>query len=96
MRKFEHWVCFPQYHLVFENFFESIFCQGDNDAVDNSISNELFCCNRDWYAKEEANDANDIIYWPPPLDDVWLDEQGGCAHKDELACQRHHHGNILC
>ena len=30
------------------------------------------------------------IYWPPPLHGVWIDEQGCCDQKQELARQQKH------
>ncbi len=65
-----------QYHLVFDNLFETVIFQGDNDNVIDGIYNDLFECNRDWYAVEEYDDGK-LIYRPPPLDDVWLDEHEG-------------------
>src|SRR6056300_431515 len=85
----------PQYHLVFDDLFETVFRQGDNDVVVDGICNELFDCNRDWYAEEELNEDGEVIYRPPPLDDVWLDEQGRRDCKDELARQRQRHGERL-
>ena len=77
----------PQFHLVFDDLFETVFCEGDNDVVIDAICNDLFEFNRDWYAKEEYDEDN-LVYQPPPLKDVWLDEQGRRNRKQELDCQR--------
>ncbi len=64
----------PQYHLVFDDLFETVIFQGDNDNVIDVIYNDLFECNRDWSDKEEYDDNDKLIYWPPRLDIVWLNE----------------------
>jgi len=48
----------------------------DEGIVFDAICNDLFDLNRDWYADAEYDDNEKLIYRPPPLDDVWLDEQG--------------------
>ena len=77
----------PQFHLVFDDLFETVFHEGDNDVVIDAICNDLFEFNRDWYAEEEY-DEDKLVYRPPPLDDVWLDEQGRRNRKQELDYQR--------
>ena len=42
----------PQYHLVFDDLYETTVLTGDNDPVINTICNELFDSSRDWYDKE--------------------------------------------
>ena len=56
-------------------------CIGVDDRVVKSICNGLFQRNQEFYAKDELNEAGNIIYRPPPLHEVWLDEAG------------RHHGN---
>ena len=73
-----------QYHLVFDDLFETVICQGENDNVVDGICNDLFEWNRDSYAKDEYDDNGKLIYWPPPLDNVWLDEQGRREDKAEF------------
>ncbi len=46
----------PQYHLVFDDLFETVIFQGDNDSVVDGICNDLFECSRNWYAEEEYGD----------------------------------------
>ena len=43
----------PQYHLVFDDLFDTAVRTGDNDPVIDNICNDLFDSSRDWYAEEE-------------------------------------------
>jgi hypothetical protein len=65
----------------FDDLFETVNCIGVDDRVVKSICNGLFQRNQEFYAKDELNEAGNIIYRPPPLHEVWLDEAG------------RHHGN---
>ena len=47
----------------------------------------MFDINKYWYAKEDFDHAGNIIYQPPPLNDVWLYEWGHNYWKQEL--ERH-------
>ncbi|KAL7481249.1 hypothetical protein ACHAW6_010958, partial [Cyclotella cf. meneghiniana] len=40
----------PQYHVVFDDLFQTVFSSGDNDALVDTICNDLFDYNRDVYA----------------------------------------------
>jgi hypothetical protein len=40
------------------------------------------------YATDEYDAENNLVYCPPPLDDVWLDEEGRQQSRDELRRQR--------
>ena len=64
----------PQYHIVFDDLFETKFHRGQNNPVIDQICNDLFDYIRDWYAEEEYDPEGQLIYRPPPLADVWLDE----------------------
>ena len=46
-----------QYHFVFDNLFEMVIHQGDNESVIDGIFNELFDLNRDWYEKKYFDDT---------------------------------------
>jgi len=61
---------------VFDNLFETVNCTGADDRVIESICNELFQHNRELYAEDKLDEAGNIIYRPPPLHEVWLDEAG--------------------
>lgn len=78
----------PQYHVVFDDLFETVFSTGENDATVDAICNNLFDHNRDWYALEEYNEDGKLIYRPPPLDEVWLTEPERRERKQQLSDQR--------
>ena len=65
-----------QFHLVFDDLFETVIRTGIDDLVVKSICNELCQLNRELFAEEEIDEAGNIIYQPPPLHEVWLDEAG--------------------
>ena len=64
----------PQYHVVFDDKFDTIFCDGKSTAELDAICDELFTSSRDYYAEEEYDENGLLIYKPPPLDEVWLSE----------------------
>jgi hypothetical protein len=84
VRNFSSRYISPQFHLVFDYLFETVICAADDDIVFNAICNDLFDLNRDWYAKDEYDKNEKLIYQPPPLEDVWLDEQGRQNWKREM------------
>ncbi len=55
----------PQFHVVFDDLFETVICNGDNDAVVNSICDGLFHRNRELYVEDEF-DADDVLIYRPP------------------------------
>ncbi len=64
----------PQYHLVFDDLFETVFSTS-NEALLDDICNHLFDSDRDFYLYEDEITSNDpLVYNPPPLDEVWLSE----------------------
>ena len=42
-----------QFHLVFDDLFETVICTVDDEVVFDAICNDLFDLNRDWYAGDE-------------------------------------------
>jgi hypothetical protein len=79
----------PQFHVIFNDLFETVNHTGVDDRVLESISNGLFQRNRELYAEDELDEAGNIIYRPPPLHEVWLDEAGCCqGHKDRIHQRR--------
>jgi hypothetical protein len=74
----------PQFHVIFDDLFETVVCNGDNDAVINSICDGLFERNRELYVKDEFNADGMLVYKPPLLHKVWLDEPGHCQGKEDL------------
>ncbi len=57
----------PQFHVVFDDLFETVICIGDYDAVVNSIYDGLFNRNRKLYVEDEFDADDMLIYKPPPL-----------------------------
>ena len=92
VRNWETGYISPQFHLVSDDLFEKVICQGDNDPIIDAICNDLFEINRNWYAGEEIDD-NHSIYQPPPLDDVWLDESGHRECNNNLVEQKQHNSD---
>ena len=64
----------PQYHVVFDDKFETIFNMGAPEEQFDTLCNDLFENSRDWYTEEEYDGDGNLIYKPPPLDEVWLSE----------------------
>ena len=56
-----------QFHLVFDDLFETVTCTGYNEIIFNYILNYLFELNKYWYPKDEHADNYKLIYQPPPL-----------------------------
>ena len=78
----------PQFHLVYDDLYETVIRTKDDEHEFNTICDDLFKFNRDWYAEEEFDDDGKLIYRPPPLEDVWLDEQGRRERREQLGYQR--------
>jgi hypothetical protein len=78
----------PQFHVVFDDLFETVIRNGDNDAVINSICDGLFNWNCELYVGDEFNADGLLVYKPLPLHEVWLDEAGHCQGKEDLLLQR--------
>ncbi len=78
----------PQFHIIFDDLFETVVCNGDNDAIINSICDGLFEKDQELYVKDEFNADGMLIYKPPPLHKAWLDKAGRCQGKEDLLRQR--------
>ncbi len=81
----------PQYHVVFDDLFETVFSSGAGDAlVDSSICENLYGTSCEIYATDEYDAHDNLVYKPPPLDEVWLDAEGCEQSKIELwkQCKR--------
>ena len=77
----------PQYHIVFDDLFESVFRSGPNDAVVDAICEDLYKTSCESYATDEYDANDNLVYKPPPLDKVWLDAKGREQSKIELRQQ---------
>ncbi len=52
----------PQFHVVFDDLFETVNCTGVDDRVVESICKGLFQRNRELYAEDKLDEAGKIIY----------------------------------
>jgi hypothetical protein len=77
----------PQFHVGFDDLFETVVCIGDNDAVINSICNGLFERNQELYVEDKFDADGMLVYKPPLLHKVWLDEAGRRKGKEDLLPQ---------
>ncbi len=84
------------YPVVFDDLFETVNCIGVDDRVAESIWNGLFQHNRELYAEDELNEAGNIIYRPPPLHEVWLDEAGCRQGNEDRIHQRRRNEDRMC
>ena len=78
----------PQYHVVFDDLFETVGGSGEADEVVDTVCAKLFENSRDWYVEEEHDENGELIYSPPPLDEVWLTEPERRSRREELSRQR--------
>ncbi|KAL7475122.1 hypothetical protein ACHAW6_001046 [Cyclotella cf. meneghiniana] len=78
----------PQYHLVFDDKFKTMFHDGKFSAELVKIFDTLFaeCC--ECFIEEEYDNDGILIYRPPPLDDVWLSEPHCHEHCIEIKQQQ--------
>ena len=74
----------PQYHVVFDDKFETVFSSGFDDEVVDAICNRLFESNKDIYVEPEFNFDGELVYSPPPLDEIWLTEPERRERIDKL------------
>ena len=74
----------PQYHVVFDDLFETVFSSGADNALVNSICENLYGTSCKIYATDEYDAHDNLVYTPPSLDEVWLDEEGCKQSKIEL------------
>jgi hypothetical protein len=86
----------PQFHVVFNDLFKTVNCTGVDEPVVKSICQGLFQRNCELYADEELNKAGNIIYQPPSLHKVWLDEAGQKQGNKDRLCQCHRNNNLMC
>jgi hypothetical protein len=66
----------PQFHVVFDDLFKTLIRNGDNGAVINIICDGLFNRDRELYVEDEFDNDGLLVYKPPSLHEVWLDEAG--------------------
>ena len=74
--------------MVFDDLYQTIFSSGYDNVLVDTICNNLFGYNWDVYAKDEFDSSGNLIYHPPPLDKVWLDESERRDQRRRLCHQR--------
>ena len=77
----------PQSHVDFDDFFKTVFSSEVNNALVDSICENLYRTSGEIYATYEYDANNNLLYKPPPLDEVWLDAEGSEQSKIELRKQ---------
>jgi hypothetical protein len=79
----------PQFHVVFDDHFHTVYGDGEGNLITDAICDLLW--ENDWelYAEDEYSPDGSLIYTPPPLDKVWLDEEGLCERRERLLDQRY-------
>ncbi len=78
----------PQYHVVFDDLFETVFSSGSNDALVDSICEKFYGTSCEINATNEYDAKDNLVYKPLPLDEVWLDAEGHEQGKLELRQQQ--------
>ena len=65
----------PQYHVVYDDKFETVY-NGTviSETGADRIFTDLFENARDHYGPTERNEQGEIMFEPPPLNDMWLSE----------------------
>ena len=79
----------PQFHIVFDDLIETVICNGDNDAVVNSICDGLFNWNRKLYVEDEFDADDMLIYRPPHC------MKSGSMRLDAVKGRRTYFGNAV-
>ncbi len=51
-----------QFHVVLDDLFEAVICNGDDDAVVNSICDGLFNWNRKLYIEDEFDADDSVVF----------------------------------
>ncbi len=62
----------PQFHVVFDDHFYTVYGDGTNDAYTNAICTQLWDSSRELYVHDEYGPDGSLIYSPPPLNKIWL------------------------
>ncbi len=78
----------PQYHVVYNDLFQTVFSTGPNTDLVDAMCEEPFTTSCELYATDEYDAEDNLVYCPPPLDEVWLDDEGRHQSRDELRRQR--------
>ena len=60
----------PQYHVVFDDLFETGFSSGADNALVDFICENLYGTSCEVYATDEYDANNNLVYKPSSLDEV--------------------------
>ncbi len=85
----------PQYHVVFDDLFKTVFSSGTDNALVNSICENLYGTSWEIYATDEYDTHDNLVYKPLPLDEVWLDAEGHQQSQIELRKQRKRNEELM-
>jgi hypothetical protein len=77
----------PQFHVVFDDHFHAVYGDGEGNLITDTICNLLWENDQELYAEDKYGPDRSLIYTPPPLDKVWLDEEGLCKRCQQLLDQ---------
>ncbi len=83
-----------QFHVIFDDLFETVIWNGDDNVVVNSICNGLLNQNGELYVEDEFDADDVLINKPPLLHEVWLDETGHCQGKEDPLRQCHQNEDL--
>ncbi len=75
--------------------FETVFSSGADNALVDSICENLYGTSCEIYATHEYDAHDNLVYKPPPLDEVWLDAEGRGQSKIELWKQRKRNEELM-
>jgi hypothetical protein len=64
----------PQYHVVFDDKFETVFNDVKSFVELDKICTELIVSSRECFVEGEYDKDGKLVYKPPPLDKGWLSE----------------------
>ena len=78
----------PQCHCVFDDLFQTVHSADDNDNIVDAIADSLWDNTREVYALDEFDKDGMLVYEPPPLDEVWLDEPARRDCRNRIDRQR--------
>ena len=78
----------PQYQVVFDDKFKTVFSGGKSEEEMDKTCQKLFDGERETYIEEEYGSDGVLIYEPPPLDEVWLSEPEHRDRQNALRRQR--------
>jgi hypothetical protein len=73
--------------VVFDDHFHTVYGDGEGNLITDPICDLLWENDGELYAEDEYGPDGSLIYTPPPLDKVWLDEEGLHERRERLLDQ---------